>query len=139
MRNPLKRLAFILAAAISIAACGDAHTTPQASPTNTFTRIQVEIFTPSCALGGCHDTVTHQAKLDLTAGNAYAQIFLIDSTELPPLKRVVPSDPNNSYLLQKINGTTSIVGARMPLGAAPLNGDQINLVRDWILSGAPNN
>jgi hypothetical protein len=66
------------------------------------------------------------------------QIVNIPSTELPTLKRVAPSDLNNSYLFQKINGTANIKGLQMPLGASPLNSDQINLVRDWILSGAPN-
>ncbi len=138
MINNLKRPAVTALAAILIAACGDAHTTPQTPATNTFTRIQTEIFTPSCALSGCHDSGSHQAKLDLSIGNAYLQIFEVTSTE-SPLMRVVPSDPNNSYLFQKINGTAGIAGSRMPLGTAPLSNDQINLVRDWILSGAPNN
>ncbi len=136
---PLKRLSLILAVAVLIAACGDSHHTVQTSPVNTFSRIQVEIFTPSCALSGCHDTGTHQSNLDLSPGKAYLQIVNIPSAELPPLKRVVPSDPNNSYLLQKINGNKNIAGIQMPIGAAPLNSEQINLVQGWILSGAPNN
>jgi hypothetical protein len=135
---PLKRLAFMLAVATLIAACGESHPTVQTSTVNTFSRIQVEIFTPSCAVSGCHDTSTHKSGLNLSAGNAYVQIVNIPSTELPTLKRVAPSDLNNSYLFQKINGTANIKGLQMPLGASPLNSDQINLVRDWILSGAPN-
>lgn len=131
----------MLAVATLIAACGDSHPAGQATVNTsaTFSRVQLEIFTPSCAVSSCHDTTTHQSGLDLSLGNAYVQIVNIPSTELPALKRVAPSDPNNSYLLQKINGTTNIPGLQMPLGKAPLNSDQVNLVRDWILSGAPNN
>jgi hypothetical protein len=137
---PLKRLVFMPAVAILIAACGDSHPAGQATVTSsaTFSRIQLEIFTPSCAITNCHDTNSHQSGLNLSAGNAYVQIVNIAAAEAPALKRVAPNNPNNSYLFQKINGTAS-VGPQMPLGAAPLGSDQINLVRDWILSGAPNN
>jgi hypothetical protein len=131
----------MMTVAILIAACGDSHISVQTSTVNssaTLSRIQLEIFTPSCAISGCHDTSTHQAGLDLSAGNAYVQIVDISAAEMPALKRVAPSDPNNSYLFQKINGTANI-GVQMPLGASPLNSDQMNLVRDWILRGAPNN
>ena len=130
----------MLAVAILIAACGDSHTAGQATVTSsaTFSRIQLEVFTPSCAITNCHDTTSHQSGLVLSAGNAYVQIVNIASFEVPVLKRVAPNDPNNSYLFQKINGTAS-VGLQMPLGALPLGSDQLNLVRDWILSGAPNN
>jgi hypothetical protein len=134
------RPAFVLTAAIFIAACGDSHTSRQTSTVNssaTLSRIQLEIFTPSCATSGCHDTSTHQAGLDLSAGNTYLQTVNISAAEMPALKRVAPTDPDNSYLFQKINGTAT-TGVQMPLGAAPLNSDQINLVRDWILRGAPN-
>ncbi len=123
-----------------IAGCGDSHPAGQAPVTTsaTFSRIQLEIFTPSCAVASCHDTTTHQSGLDLSEGNAYVQIVNVASAEVPALKRVAPNDPDNSYLFQKINGTAS-VGVQMPSGAPRLGSDQINLVRDWILSGAPNN
>jgi hypothetical protein len=139
--NPLMRLAFILTVAILTGACGESHTTTQqttVSTSATFSRIQFEIFNQSCAVTSCHDTATHQSGLDLSVGNSYVQIVNIAAVEMPSLKRVAPYDPTNSFLFQKMNSTTN-VGVQMPPGASPLSTDQLNLVRDWILSGAPNN
>jgi len=106
-------------------------------PTATFTRVQNEVFTPSCALIGCHDTIGQQQSLVLTAGRAYADTVDVNSTEMPQLRRVQPNDPTNSYLYRKITGA-GITGERMPLQLPPLPDDKIRLVRDWIRRGAPN-
>lgn len=53
---------------------------------------------------------------------------------------VVPGDPDNSFMLQKMTGTPQC-GAPMPLnGMPPLetsNPATFNAMRDWILAGAP--
>jgi hypothetical protein len=38
----------------------------------------------------------------------------------------------------KVTGDPSIVGSQMPLGGPPLSAALINLLRDWIERGAPN-
>ena len=48
---------------------------------------------------------------------------------------IVPGDPDNSFLLQKL-GPTPPIGVRMPNGLPPLSDAQIALVRTWILEGA---
>ncbi|HKS23334.1 MAG TPA: hypothetical protein VJZ76_11080 [Thermoanaerobaculia bacterium] len=106
-------------------------------PTATFTRVQNEIFTPTCAAIGCHDTLGHQEGQILTAGRAYASTVGVASTQMPQLLRVAPGDPTNSYLYRKITGA-GITGDRMPQGGPNLNDAQIKLVRDWIRRGAPN-
>ena len=67
-------------------------------PTATFTRVQNEIFTPTCGALGCHDPLGRQQGLILTAGRAYANVVNVPSTETPSLKLVTPSDAANSYL-----------------------------------------
>ena len=67
--------------------------------------------------------------------NSYANLVNVASHEVPSLKRVEPGDPDNSYLVQKIEGTAA-VGGRMPLGRAPLTAAQIALIRQWISEGA---
>jgi hypothetical protein len=57
------------------------------------------------------------------------------STEVPSLLRVDPGNPDNSYLIQKLEGTAA-VGARMPLGGSPLPQETIAVIRQWILEGA---
>ena len=106
-------------------------------PTATFTRVQNEIFTPTCARIGCHDRVGQQSQQILVAGQAYANTVNHPSVEMPQLMRVLPNDPANSYLYRKITGT-GITGDRMPQTLPPLTDAQIKLVRDWIRRGAPN-
>ncbi len=106
-------------------------------PTATFTRVQNEIFTPTCGAIGCHDPLGQQQGLILTAGRAYANSVGRPSTEMPSLLRVAPSDPANSYLYRKIVGA-GITGDRMPQGGPYLSDAQTKLVRDWIRRGAPN-
>lgn len=106
-------------------------------PTATFTRVQNEIFTPTCARLGCHDTLGQQSQLVLTSGRAYAAIVNVQSVEVPSLARVRPNDHLNSYLYRKITGA-GITGDRMPQGLPPLTDAQTALVRNWIRRGAPN-
>lgn len=106
-------------------------------PTATFTRVQNEIFTPSCATIACHDPLGQQSQMVLTAGRAYASTVGVSSVEMPQLRRVAPNDPASSYLYRKITGA-GITGDRMPLNQPPLSDAQIALVRDWIRRGAPN-
>ncbi len=106
-------------------------------PTATFTRVQTEIFTPTCAAIGCHDRLGRQQDLQLSVGSAYSQTVGRPSVEMPQLLRVAPGDPANSYLYRKITGA-GITGDRMPQGGPYLTDAQIKLVRDWIRRGAPN-
>lgn len=106
-------------------------------PTATFTRVQNEIFTPTCAQLGCHDPLGQQSQQVLSTGRAYANTVNVPSVELPSIVRVKPGDPANSYLYRKITGA-GITGDRMPQGLPPLTDAQIKLVRDWIRRGAPN-
>jgi len=106
-------------------------------PTATFTRVQNEIFTPTCAVIGCHHPIGQQSQMVLTAGNAYANIVNVASVEMPSLQRIKPGDHPNSYLYRKITGA-GITGDRMPQASPPLSDAQIKLVRDWIRRGAPN-
>ena len=76
---------------------------------------------------------TSRPRLD--AANSYADLVNVDSNEVPSLKRVEPGDPDNSYLVQKVEGTAA-VGGRMPLGGDRLPDAEIDLIRQWISEGA---
>ena len=47
---------------------------------------------------------------------------------------VAPGDPDNSYLIQKLEGTAP--GAQMPFGGTPLDPAIISNIRTWISNGA---
>ncbi len=63
----------------------------------------------------------------------------VNADEVPALLRVNPGEPDDSYLVQKIEGAPGIVGSQMPLGGPALSDQQIVLVRSWIESGAFRN
>jgi hypothetical protein len=48
---------------------------------------------------------------------------------------VEAGDPDNSYLIQKLEGTAS-EGAQMPFGGPPLDQAVIDDIRQWIADGA---
>jgi hypothetical protein len=106
-------------------------------PTATFTRVQNEVFTPSCTTIACHDPLGQQSQMVLLAGRAYSNTVGVSSIEMPSLQRIAPNDPGNSYLYRKITGA-GITGDRMPLQQPPLSDAKLQLVRDWIRRGAPN-
>ncbi len=133
-----------LASLLLLASCGKLAELPTApgggdpiDPTATFTRVQNEIFTPTCAQLGCHAVIGQQEQQILSPGRAYASIVGVTSLEMPQLKRIAPGDVANSYLYRKITGA-GITGDRMPQGLSPLPDAQIKLIRDWIRRGAPN-
>jgi len=145
MRKPLL-VASILVASLIGFACGKLAESPTdpgsgngepIDPTATFTRVQSEIFTPTCAALGCHDPLGQQEQMILTPGRAYGMIVNQTSHQNPGLSRIKPSDPANSYLYRKITGV-GITGDRMPQGSPVLSDAQISLVRNWIRRGAPN-
>jgi hypothetical protein len=139
MRSSLIALLFLL-----LTGCGELKTptSPGGSgepidTSATFTRVQSEVFTPTCASIGCHDPLGQSSQMILTSGRAYAMIVNVPSVEMPNLSRVQPNDPTASYLYRKITGA-GITGERMPLSLPPLSDEKIKLVRDWIRRGAPN-
>ena len=100
--------------------------------------LQVQpIFDTNCALSGCHSTVGPKAGLVLTAGSSANNLLNVPSSQQPALRRVLVGNPDNSYMIRKIQGGPSITGARMPLNRAPLSQAQIDLLRLWISQGAP--
>ena len=56
----------------------------------------------------------------------------------PGAVRVIAGDPENSYLIHKLEGRSGIVGARMPLLGPYLTDGQIVVIRRWIETGARN-
>ena len=106
-------------------------------PTATFSRLQSEVLTPSCALSGCHAGASPPVGLVLEAGRSHASLVGPVSVETA-LLRVAPYDPESSYLVVKVRGDAAILGARMPSGAPPLSAARLKLVVDWVRRGAPD-
>lgn len=98
-----------------------------------YASIQSHVFTPICSV--CHAGGSAPQGLRLDASNAYAMTVGVSSAEVPSILRIKPGDPDNSYLIQKIEGHAS-VGARMPYGGPYLDAATIAMIRQWIANGA---
>jgi hypothetical protein len=103
-----------------------------------FQSIQDHVFTPICT--PCHTGAAAPEGLDLTQGHSYGLLVNVASREVPSFKRVAPGDPDNSYLIQKLEGNAA-VGQQMPEGCPVtqpcLDSDTIAVIRRWIANGAP--
>jgi hypothetical protein len=113
------------------AACGPDE--PETPPT--FTNVQSQVFSVSCVFSACHKGAAPAAEMGLE-GDAYAQIVDVPSMQVPAKVRVKPGDPDGSYLMDKLLGKQT-VGLQMPQGAM-LEAERLDLIRRWILAGAPN-
>lgn len=103
-----------------------------------FSTIQENVFNSSCALSGCHRGPAAAEGLDLSAGNAYDNLVGVASEQVSNLDRVDPDNPDDSYLIIKLEGGDRMAdgSAQMPRGREPLSDDQIDLIRTWIEDGA---
>lgn len=121
--------------------------TPTPSPTPeppdgaTLADIQTEIFDSPCAI--CHTGTGAPQGLRLDSeDNSYNFLVGADgegvpANQVPELLRVESGNPDDSYIVRKVEGGPDIIGGQMPLGMTPLSADQIAMIRDWITNGAP--
>lgn len=124
------------AACLVLVSCEHADPLDQDELEPTLASIQENIFDVSCALSGCHVGANPPMGLDLSAGQSQSSLVGVGSEEVPAFERVDPGNPDDSYLVMKIEGDPRIEGGRMPLGRTPLSGEQIAVIREWILDGA---
>lgn len=100
----------------------------------TFSSIQTNLFSTVCV--ACHSGSNPPQGLSLEADQSYGLLVDVPSSEVPTLDRVEPGDPDNSYIIHKLEGTAA-VGLRMPASGPPyLTAAQIAVIRQWISDGA---
>ena len=117
-------------------------TVANTAPASTLTQVQTNVFTPRCS--SCHNGSNPAGgalpgSMDLRAGSSFASIVNVASLEQGTLMRVKPGDPDNSYLIHKVENTAGIAGSQMPLGGPFLDVATIATIRSWITAGAQNN
>jgi hypothetical protein len=124
---------------------------PQTLFTGTFDRVQRQIFNQSCAVGTCHDSQSHvqAGNLLLETGSSLGNTINVQPVNGSAMgagwRRIaittpdVLGDPEASYLYHKIKGDLpdATYGARMPYKRAKLPASIIEIMRLWILAGAP--
>lgn len=146
----ISKLGFLFAVCVVVASCDEklsklAGPTPNLEPT--FASVQSQIFETTDVAGrqacvACHTNVGRNPSggMILLHDLAYDQIVNVPSRGKPGAIRVIPGDPENSYLVHKIEGRADIVGRRMPQAGPPyLTDGQILILKRWIAKGAPRN
>ena len=132
---------------LALAACGagsgeglDQNGQPLRPPLTglqpTLASIQDNILTVNCAVPGCHGGAGAQQGLQLDPGFSYGNLYHVPSPRDPNLIRVVPGDPDASFIIQKLQGTQTL-GDRMPDGGPYLTTAEVNVIIQWIQDGAP--
>ena len=146
----IRALLLVLMAGLTAMACDEslsklAGPTPSLEPT--FASVQKEIFETTDAAGrvacvNCHTSTGRNPSggMNLNHDVAYDSLVNTPSARKPGATRVIPGDPENSYLVQKLEGRPGIVGVRMPQnGPQYLTDGQILILKRWIANGAPRN
>jgi hypothetical protein len=143
-RRPTRRAggrgsaAFLVA--VAFYGCAGDGPPPQAAG-GAFDQIQTQIFNQNCLSAGCHNAQSQAGGLNLTAGASYGQLVDVlavnAAAQSQGLLRVQPFNADNSFVVIKLTAPGEGEGARMPQGMNPLPQSDIDMIRAWILDGAP--
>jgi hypothetical protein len=86
-----------------------------------------------CATNACHDASRPAEGLDLSSASALqADLVDVASSQCTGRRRVLPGDPAQSYLINKLTGVGMCAGSQMPKGKPALSAADIDTVRAWI-------
>jgi carboxypeptidase family protein len=132
----LLALATLLVLTATVGGCGGDEADDTGAPV-AYAEVQGVFEEYGCA--SCHPGVN--PSLDLTAGKSYDELVGVQALEDPSLYRVVAGDPERSFLYLKLGGAPPVadipaIGTRMPPRAPPIDADDLDLIRRWILQGA---
>lgn len=92
----------------------------------------------SCSGSKCHTKEDRLAPLNLEPEGAYEHLINVQAEGCEKVL-VVPGDPDQSYLLDKLLGGTVCDGAQMPLAEKPLPDAALGRFVRWICEGAQDN
>lgn len=114
--------------ALSIAAC---------APAPPLSAVEQQVFARGCVFSSCHGASGSPAGGLSLAGSTFEKLVNVKATLAPQKQRIVPFDPEQSFLFEKISQDKPSAGVRMPPGQ-PLAEDEIAMIRAWIVAGAEN-
>ena len=99
------------------------------------------IFSQSCGSNTtCHLKPTPSESLSLKAGEAYANLVDVNAKEAcSGLKRVLPGNAADSYLVRKITDTDICPNTKKMPPSGTLSDTNKQKIIDWVCQGAMNN
>ena len=138
------QLIFSCVVVCALSACGDG-VQQDCDVESTFEAVQQVFDARGCTASVCHGKPADEAegKLDLREGSSFDS--LIDGApQASNMARIFPGDEELSLLYLKLAAATNgealpngIAGGAMPASGSALSDDELELVRLWIRSGAP--
>jgi hypothetical protein len=138
-------LLFAMAVVVATACTTTEAQEPGGAPT--MDAVFSQVLEPRCTFSACHSAPTVAARLDLSRERACNALVNASSCLFPQRMLVVPSAPDDSFLMHKLTGTgltemptsncSGDSNAVMPFGASEIPEPELALVRDWISAGAP--
>jgi len=130
----------IAAMLIALAACGGGGGEEAPPPLTglqpTLASIQANVFTPSCAKSTCHTGAMAQQGLVLDPGSSWTNLVNVASPQDMTLTRVIPFNPDGSFLIHKLEQKQTVGGPMPDDGPPYLQQATIQVIREWIMNGA---
>lgn len=109
----------------------------------TWSEVQQKVFSQSCTFSSCHSKPGRRGRLVLEAGESYSNLVNVPAengvAKAAKKVRVIPGNPEGSFLLQKLTSPGPGEGELMPYATEGLAADKIQLIRRWIEDGAKPN
>jgi len=98
--------------------------------------IQSNVFSASCALSSCHNSTSQAGGMILEPGMAHDYLVNQPSSQHQGWMRVMPAQPDMSYLLVAIGGAAGPDMGTMPWQMPALCQEKIDAIQRWIAAGA---
>ncbi len=117
------------------AAFEDAGTEAAVTPACSAATVPAAIFTPTCAISGCHSATTQAAALDLESPGARSRLSGKAASGGPGVLIDPGGDPTKSVLYLVLESSPPF-GAQMPLTGTKLDAAGLSCVAAWISTGA---
>lgn len=146
------------ALSVSLVVLGFGCSSPPPAGPNSFTEVYTQIIQPTCTNDYCHyqDVGVRYGALDMSSQvNAYwnlaGELCAGYACSGMGFRRVIPGDPEDSMLYEKVSQASPPCGVQMPANIAAwqvgtpvfsgnaLTAEQQSLIYNWILEGAQNN
>ncbi len=112
---------------------GSDTSNPGGGAGTSFAQIHEEVLFPSCGFASCHGSGV--GGLTIAADTTASDLINVAAMGMPDKMYVVPGDPDNSYLVMKMENTPGISGGVMPTTGV-LDPDRVDTIRAWIAAGA---
>jgi hypothetical protein len=121
-----------------LTACGDkdddsgaTDTGEESGPEPTWENVRDDVLVPSCGFSSCH-APPGSAQFGVDADSLADDYVEVPAFQDESYFLVDPGNPDDSYLLMKLEGAAGISNDAMPPPDGGMDAARVQLVRDWI-------